>query len=166
MKYGILIGLLFYFSACFAEVPSINFVRALYQKSPVEENSCKELIRVLASCNERNNPLLLGYKASGTMMMAKHVFNPFTKLSYFKKGKSMLEKAIEVDEENVELRFLRFSAQTNIPSFLGYKEDIQKDKKFLLQSLPKITDPILKTLIVSYLKKTDYLSDSEKNNIK
>ena len=41
------------------------------------------------------------------MMMAKHVFNPFSKLSYFKKGKQMLENAIETDGQNLELEIFK-----------------------------------------------------------
>lgn len=84
------------------------------------------------------------------MMMAKHVVNPFAKLSYFKKGKNMLEKAIEADSENVELRFLRYAAQTNAPSFLGYDDHIAGDKKFLLQTGDSI-DKTLKNFISSQL---------------
>lgn len=148
-----------------AAIPLISEVRSLYQKAATDENSCNELIKILSPYNEENNPLYLGYKASGTMMMAKHAFNPFTKLSYFNRGKRMLEKAIEADEKNIELRFLRFAAQTHIPSFLGYHDRIATDKVFLLKSLPLLTDKALKEIVVSYLKKSDYLSDNEKQNI-
>jgi hypothetical protein len=98
--------------------------------------------------------------------MANHVFNPFSKLSYFNKGKNMMEKAIAAASKNVELRFLRFAAQTKIPSFLGYKEDIKNDKKFLLNSLASVDDIELEKLIVTFLKESDYVTEKEKNNIK
>jgi len=157
---------MFFGTSCFAETPSINMVRTLFQKAPTEENSCKELIRVLGSYNEKNNPLFSGYKACGTMMMAKYVFNPFSKLSYFKKGKNLLEKAILADATNIELRFLRFSVQTNIPSFLGYDDDIENDKKFLILSLSAVKDQTLKAMIISYFKKCGCLTNNENNKIK
>lgn len=143
----------------------IASVRILFQKAVSDEKACKQLTHLLAPYDERN-PLLLGYKGSGTMMMAKHVFNPFSKLSYFKKGKQMLESAIATDETNFELRFLRFTAQTNMPSFLGYNNDIEKDKEFILNYYSHIKDAELKEFVLPSLKKSKYLTTTEKEQLK
>ena len=79
-------------------------------------------------------------------------------MSYFKKGKKILENAIKADDKNVELRFLRFNIQTHIPSFLGYNNDIDSDKFFLETSFQKITDENLKAFLLPYLKNSDYIS--------
>lgn len=86
------------------------------------------------------------------MLMAKYVFNPFSKFSYFKKGKNMLEKAVHADKNNIELRFLRYTIQTNIPAFLGYNDDLETDRLFLKQSLANVKEPELKKIITTYLK--------------
>ena len=99
------------------------------------------------------------------LYMAKHVFNPFSKMSYFKKGKRILETAIKADEKNIELSFLRFNAQTHIPSFLGYNESIESDKTFLETSFPKITDVKLKEFLLPYLKKSDYITADKKEQL-
>jgi hypothetical protein len=78
-------------------------------------------------------------------------------MSYFKKGKRILENAIKADEKNIELRFLRFNAQTHTPSFLGYNGDIKKDKAFLESSFSKITDVKLKEFMLPYLKNSDFI---------
>ena len=140
-----------------AETPSLTQVRSLYEQAANDEKACKKLLEWLKPYNEKNNPLLFGYRAGGTMMMANYVFNPFSKLSYFKKGKKMLATAIAVDEQNIELRFIRFGVQTNVPSFLGYSNYVEKDKQFLKQSLPNIKDENLKNMIVSYFKKRGYV---------
>lgn len=143
----------------------IASVRILFLKAVSDEKACKQMIRLLAPYDEKN-PLLLGYKGSGTMIMAKHVFSPFSKLSYFKKGKQMLESAINTDETNFELRILRFTAQTNMPSFLGYNDDIEKDKKFILSNFPQIKDTGLKEFVLPSLKKSKYLTTTEKAQLK
>ena len=140
-------------------------VRTMFQQAAVDEMACKKMISLLAPYDEKE-PLLLGYKASGTMMMAKHVFNPFSKLSYFKKGKQMLEDAINTDDKNFELRFLRFIAQTNIPSFLGYDDDIEKDKEFILNHFLQIKDTGLKAFVLPALIKSKYLTTIEKQQLK
>lgn len=156
---------LLYCASSFRTHADIASVRSMFQKAASDEVACKKMILVL-STHKENNPLMLGYKGSGTMMMAKHVFNPFSKLFYFKKGKQMLESAIENDEQNFELRFLRFAAQTNIPPFLGYHTDIEHDKKFILNYFPKIKDVGLKEFVLPALKNSKYLTHSEKEQLK
>ena len=153
-----LIVLLIFSKSTMAIVPSIGEVRSLYEKAVSDEASCSKLVNMLAPYNENNNPLYAGYRASAIMMMAKHAFNPFSKMSYFKKGKSILEKAIKADEENIELRFLRFNAQTHMPSFLGYDGSIEADKKFLESSFSTIKDAQLKEFLWPYLQKSIYIT--------
>lgn len=65
----------------------------------------------------------------------------------------MLEKAIQFDQKNIELRFLRYTFQTNVPSFLNYNDNKENDRVFLLQSLNRLNDLKLKNIISNYLKK-------------
>lgn len=165
MKYGLFVALLFLSFVSLANNPALKQVRDLYEKSYKDESACNKLIEILSPYNENNNPLYAGYKASAIMMMAKHVFNPFSKMSYFKKGKRILESAIKADNDNVELRFLRFNAQTHMPSFLGYDGSIEKDRKFLESSFPKISDNRLRAFLILYLKDSDYISEEKKNQL-
>ena len=165
MKKVLFVGLLFFAKTIFANTPSIVEVRSLYEKAVNDESACNKLVEILSPYNETNNPLYAGYKASAIMMMAKHVFNPFSKMSYFKKGKGILEKAIKADENNIELRFLRFNAQTHMPSFLGYDGDIKKDKEFLETFFSSIKDVELKVYMLPYLKKSDYITADKKQQL-
>ena len=141
-------------------------MRTLYQKIGESESACKELLKILEPYDEKNSPLFLGYKASANMMMAKHVSNPFTKLSYFKKGKKMMEKAINADKGNVELRSLRFAVQANIPPFLNYDDDLESDKIFILKSYHQVQDMVLKKNIYYFMTKWGDLTESEKQYLK
>jgi hypothetical protein len=145
--------LILFSTNCFAEVPSISRVRSLFEQAHVQKSSCIKLIKLLDPYNEINFPILMGYKACGTIIMAKHVPNPFSKLSYFRKGKKMLETVIAVNDKVVELRFLRYSIQTNAPSFLGYNNHIAEDKMFLEKALPFLNDTVLRNKIYAYLRK-------------
>jgi len=163
----IILLLLFSIAAkSYAYIPSQNEVRQLYHQAATNQESCKKLIVILESFNETNNTLFAGYKACATMMMAHYTFNPFSKLSNFFKGKSLLEKSINSDKENIELRFLRFSIQTKAPSFLGYKGSIDQDKRALLHTLITLKDLQLKQLIFSFLLNSDYLTLLEKQKLR
>ena len=150
---------------CFSQAPPIGEVRWLYEKAATEEQYCRKLLHLLQPFNEENEPLLAGYKASTQMMMANYVVNPFTKLSYFSKGRKLLEKTIAASGANTELRFLRFAVQTNIPSFLGYSGSIKTDKAFLIQSVSQIKDATLKLWIISYLHTSDLVTEGEKKSL-
>lgn len=147
-----LLILFMYSSVCWGKEVTLFEVRTLFLKAETEESSCQELIQILTPYNEQNNPLFLGYKGIATIIMAKHIGNPITKLSNFKRGRNMLEKAITADQYNAELRYLRFAVQTNIPSFLGYNKNIQNDKEFLYRNASNIKDKDLKLHILDYLK--------------
>ena len=145
-----------------AQAPTLSKVRALYALTEKHENACIELMDLLSPYNEKNNPLFLGYKSSATMMMARYVSNPFSKLSYFNKGKRMLEKAVNADRNNIELRSLRFLVQSNVPSFLGYDDEIDLDKNFIISNAHKVADPELKKNILYFMNRWGKLSANQK----
>jgi len=153
-------------TSIYTEDFSLNEVRILYQRSPDEKKSCVKLITYLQSYNEKNNPTLAGYKACATMVMAKFSFNPINKLSNFIDGKNLLEKCIKADNKNIELRLLRFTVQNKSPSFLGYKDSITEDKIFLINSISRINDTQLKEFVISFLKTSEYLTSTEKQNLR
>lgn len=138
----------------------------MYLKANDHEKTCKEMIALLKPYDESNNPLFLGYKAGANMIMAKHVINPISKMSWFKKGKKMLEAAIKADMKDVELRCLRFGIQSNVPDFLNYKDNINQDKKFILKSYSHVKDPTLKKNIISYMTEWGDLTAKEKEMLK
>ncbi len=165
MKKYILISILIIAAKAYALTPSKNEVRTLFMKASTEAESCKQLITMLYSFNEQNNAVLAGYKACATMMNANYVTNPISKWSHFTEGKTLLEKAINADKTNIELRFLRFAAQSNAPSFLNYNTSINDDKKYLLKEMVNVKDEDLKKLIREVLLRSSYVSKTEKLNI-
>jgi hypothetical protein len=106
----------------------------------------------------------LGYKAMSEFMKCYHSFNPLTKLEYYNKAKTHL--VIQEDPVNIELRYLRFSVQVSIPSILGYKQNIEADKSFLIENLWSVeTDEMLYDMIRTFLLESSYCSDDEKEKI-
>jgi len=154
VKQLVFIFLLIQSSSLLANNLPIKEVRKMFHRSVNSEQECKKLIQILEPFNVKINPLYSGYQAGAIMLMAKHVINPFSKLSYFKKGRIMLEKAINTDKNNVELRFLRYTIQTSVPAFLNYSQNKKQDKEFLISSLASLEDHELKQAINNYLKKT------------
>ncbi len=158
--------LAFYLTNVNAGVPVLSDVRELYKNSVSEKKSCMKLISILEPYNENNNVLLTAYKACTTMIMANHIFNPMYKLFIFNQGKKLLEKCVNADKENTEIRYLRFTIQSNSPAFLGYNNSISNDKIFLLNAVSGTKDLQLKKLIISFLISSEHLTLIEKQNTK
>ncbi|MHA6280708.1 hypothetical protein ACXYMT_11055 [Salinimicrobium sp. CAU 1759] len=138
--------------------------RDLYGEAAEKEEAARELL-ALTEKKSANEPVILGYKAAGHMMMAKHVGNPFKKMSHFNKGKSYLTTAIEADKQNLELRFLRFAVQAEAPGFLGFRQNLQEDKTLLLGGVRSIKDPHLQSMILNYLRTSKGLTSAEKERL-
>jgi hypothetical protein len=134
------------------EIP-LTQIREDFSKATVQKNECVELEKALETCKAQE-PVKMGYYGAVMIMRAKYEINPISKYNYFKNGRSILEQALAVSENNLELRYLRHAIQTNIPSFLGYKDDIAADREFLIQNVYSETDTILKQQILSYLNQS------------
>ena len=102
----------------------------LLRKANTSEDNCLEFYDIMID-RRMESPAAEGYFALATMMLAKVHKNPFTKLSYFNKGKNILEASIKSYPDNVELRFLRYAVQVKVPSILLYFDDMDDDKDIL-----------------------------------
>lgn len=114
---------------------SLEQYRKLRDEAYNKQQAAKEFYQNTRQFNEKSAPLMIGFKAIAEMMMCNHLLNPMGKLAYFKSGKRNLEMAITAEPSNVELRFMRFCTQVNTPALLGYKNNVKKDKQFLIQYL-------------------------------
>ena len=115
------------------------------------EAVCLEMKEIFDSTDISKNNLLLGYKGAVEMGMARHHPNVFKKMGFFGDGKDFLEESIENDQENIELRFLRLTIQTNLPSFLGYSSEKENDKVFVLKNLESAPNAEFKKRVRNFI---------------
>lgn len=128
----------------------LDAVRSGYTKAVDDKNLCGEMIQNLKSM--QNNNVCLAYLGGYQTIWANHVFNPFSKLKTFKEGKKNLERAVNREPQNPEIRLVRLSVQKNAPSFLGYRNDIEKDKSFIRKNINAINNLILLKMANELLK--------------
>lgn len=164
---------LFYFLVATLFVKAENEI-PFYRKLFVASVENAELARIFdkktRDINEQSPPLFIGFRAMCYMVLCKHSINPFTQLSYFNKGKNLLETSLKKDPTNTELIFFRFSVQTHVPTLLRYSGKIKSDKEFLTNYLKenflvKNKDVDLYNNIKLYLLQTSYCTDTEKEQI-
>jgi hypothetical protein len=147
----------------------LDKVRASFYKASFQQEICESIYNEIKDKDYQKEPIMLAYQGVYQAIMAQYVWNPFTKWWYFKTGVESLEEAIVEEKENIELIFLRFSIQTNCPSFLGYNENIIEDKTFIMKGL---LDSSIRTQyqpfvgdIINYLMATDQLTAEEKKSL-
>jgi len=130
-------------------------LRALYLQAAGSESACRELFVKATVKDKGSGAVLMGYSGAAAMLMARFVFNPFSKLHWFRRGRDMLDRAIRMDTAAAELRYLRYCVQLNCPGFLRYNGELDKDREFLRHFPDADVDMELKEMIRNVLKKND-----------
>ena len=151
MKKIIFILLFYSFSTYSSNLDSLrtSFISASFNK-----HSCDIFGDFLKSISASDSPpLITGYEACYYLINCKFLANPFKKMKNFRIGKDMLESAIKNDPESVELRFLRYSIQKNIPIFLSYSNNLEKDLKFVKDNISQIFNYEFRIYISSSINK-------------
>ena len=80
--------------------------------------------------NDRD-ALVLAYKGASEAIRARDA-SMFNKLTYVQDAVKTFEQAVGLDPQNPEIRFLRFSVESNLPAFLGLSKHVDEDKEMLL----------------------------------
>ena len=146
-----IILIFFFISKNFVFAQNIEDVRSMYFKSIHNMSECTSLKMLLNSFEKKDNTIN-AYIGANALLYCKFSNDVFEKFSYFQEGKKMIEEAIKLDPDNLEIKFLRFINQTNAPWFLNYKSNIKDDYKFISSNLNLISDESFKRIIVETLK--------------
>jgi hypothetical protein len=163
----ILLGLLFINTGVGrADEIDVVLLRQLFYDAATKESAATRLIKLLEHVNDDSEALLIGYKGVSQLIAAKYALNPITKYNRFNKGKRDIETAVKKDPAQLEIRFLRFTIQTNLPAFLGYNQFISTDKKILINAVSNISDAKLKKNIVNYLLASKYCTPADIKKLK
>jgi hypothetical protein len=138
----------------------IQTVRDYYSKASQNKNFTDSLYNLT---KDKDQALMKAYHGCSWALKAKHHINPYKKLDYLKKGLELINSAVLLNAADIEIRFLRFSVEENIPSIISFKNHVDADKGMLLKNLNK-THPNY-TNIVAYLKQSKSLSAAEKADL-
>lgn len=166
MRWSVLLGGILFALNLNAGNMDLKLLRDLYYKASVSKNDAEIFLKTMEKLSAGGDPLISGYLGMAYMIKANHAINPYNKLSYFIKGKNLLDGAISSSPLLAELRFLRYSVQTNAPAFLNYRGNKGDDKKQLIQSLNTLQDSDLYTRIKEFLLNSTETTASEKELIR
>ena len=105
-------------------------LRRHYELAAVDKTAGEKFYQLLAKYQDRD-ALVLGYKGAAEAIRARDA-SMFNKLTYVQDAARTFEQAVSLDPQNPEIRFLRFSVESNLPAFLGLSKHVDEDKELLL----------------------------------
>jgi hypothetical protein len=152
-------------SAFSQQAVTIEEARKIYAESMDDKATCEAAYLRFASVKNSGNPLLTGYKGAITVAMSKHEKTTKAKISFFNDGKKLIESAVLEDNLNAELRFIRFTIQTNVPAALKYNKNIEADKKFIIDHFSTIKNADIRSRIKKYMLQSKNVTAEEKQKI-
>lgn len=141
----------------------LDDIRAVYRSAINSSSKANDLVKK----TERNryiNGVTRAYYGSGIALQAKHSFNPLTKLNKAKTAAYELNVAVNMKSDDLEVRFLRFSFEANLPSVVSVTRHLSDDKAVVLKKLDK-KNPLW-DVIKPFLLASDQLNDEEKKKVR
>lgn len=79
--------------------------------------------------------LITGYMGALQALKAKHAWNPYFKIKHLSDCEKTFKEAVTRDPTNIEIRFMRFSIEHNVPSILGYDENLVADREQIIKQI-------------------------------
>ncbi|MBO2007862.1 hypothetical protein J4E00_02285 [Siccationidurans soli] len=107
-------------------------LRRHYELAAADKAAGEKFYKLLADYKERD-ALVLGYKAASEAIRARDA-SMLNKLTYVQDAARTFEQAVSLAPQNPEIRFLRFSVESNLPAFLGLSKHVDEDKEMLLNA--------------------------------
>lgn len=107
-------------------------LRHHYEQAAADKQAGEKFYKLLQDYSGKD-ALVLGYKAASEAIKARDA-SMLNKLTYVQQAARTFEQAVALDGANAEIRFLRFSVESNLPPFLGLSKHVDEDKAFLLDA--------------------------------
>lgn len=108
-------------------------LRRHYEQAAADKAAGEKFYQLMSSY-QGSEALPLAYQAAAEAIRARDA-SMFNKLTYVQAAARTFDKAVAADASNPEIRFLRFSVESNVPAFLGLSPHVEEDRQFLLDAL-------------------------------
>lgn len=110
-------------------------------------------------------PLVMAYFGALEALKAKDSWNPYNKIKFLNLSNKTILQAVNASPNDMEIRFVRFSVQTNLPHFLGLNKDLDSDKNQILHQLKQknygLADKVFVQSIIKFMLDSKQCSPPE-----
>ncbi|MDQ2772192.1 MAG: hypothetical protein M3Y54_17035 [Bacteroidota bacterium] len=107
-------------------------LRHHFEQAATDKAAGEKFYKLLADYKD-GDALVLAYKGAAEAIRARDA-SMFNKLTYVQDASRTFEQAVSADPRNPEIRFLRFTVESNLPGFLGLSKHVDEDKTLLLNA--------------------------------
>ncbi len=146
--------------------PSLEKVRIDYVKAVHNKEITIQLNNELSVVSKSNNKTLVAYKGAVLTLMAKFASSTSDKKKYFKEGATLLDYAVSVAPNNIEIRTIRLGVQENSPRIVGYRAQKEEDKNYILKHYKSTTSNEVKAFVKNFALQSITFSEEEKLKFK
>ncbi|GAA3508317.1 hypothetical protein GCM10022393_19120 [Aquimarina addita] len=136
----------------------MNQIRDLY-KHAHESKENTDRFYELTKESDQQDPVVLGYYGCATALKASFADGVWKKLSLFKEGRKLIDKAIISAPNNIELRMIRLSVQYGAPKILMYYSEIENDKAFILNNVDAVSSSGLQQFIKAFIANSEVFKE-------
>lgn len=148
--------------------PDLHSIRKQLVTALDNKETTDSLYNSLAALKNRS-ALITGYMGTLEALKAKHVWNPFYKIKYLNDAENTFQGAVGKDPHNIEIRFMRFSIEHNLPKFLGYDKNLTADRLEMIKQIDNknysAADQRLVKVIILFLIDSKRCTPTETNNL-
>lgn len=139
MKYLFLFFLISSLNLIDLENSEKNYIRSIFYYSIESKDSLVIYQKTITKYSNKfsSDPFLVAYYGAYEALVAKHSINLYTKYKFIKQGLEKITKAIKLEPQNLEYRFLRLSILHHLPYILGYNDLLYEDINITIQLLQK-----------------------------
>lgn len=131
-----ILALVFGLQTAKAEEPNLKVLRKQMLIAIDKSKTTDSLYNNLNGIKEKSG-IVNGFIGGLLALKAKHAWNPYLKLKYLNRSEKVFKQALIDDPHNIEIRFMRFSVEHNVPSILGFNKDLAADTDDIIAQLGK-----------------------------
>ncbi|NCD71371.1 hypothetical protein [Mucilaginibacter agri] len=135
-KYLLVLMLICFAAIAMADLPQPNIpiIRKQLIRAIDSKQITDSLYQSLGLFPQRTG-VINAYRGALEALKAKHAWNPYYKIKYLNDAEDTFKQAVTQDPHNIEIRFMRFSVEHNVPGFLGYTKNLTADKEEMIRQV-------------------------------
>jgi len=168
MKIKIFIAFFLSFFICFSALAEtkaeFNKLRNDYVAALKNHDLAEEVYEKFKMV-ENPSAKILAYKGALEAIMTRTTWNFFKKLDYLRKSEQSFKESVSKAPNSIEVRFMRMAVQYDIPRYLGFSNDLNADKEFIIANIhnfnPVGLDDYTLNQIILFVKRCSQFSDNQ-----
>lgn len=113
-------------------VPDLVRLRHLYAEA-VQTEAAAKVYHAQLHGYTGNDPAILAYRGVAEALLARYQWSPMAKLRAVREAQRLFTRAVGLAPDNVEVRFLRYTVEANVPRYLGFSQHLTEDRAHIIK---------------------------------